>query len=175
MTFFYRGKSTAAAQRSRAGMRIATSLVLIAYPLACIGQLIWPDQTPEPGLTFGERFWIAGLIIAFGAFIYIAPSYLQRIAGEVSNELDEFELALRRKAYAWSYMVFTAMTLIGLIYLAIALDASHSRALQLWTPTTFDHWNGLIWGAILYAFVLPTAYLAWAAPRPDPFDDEAEA
>ncbi len=174
MTFFYRGPKGRIARRSTFGMRLATTLVLTAYPLGCIAQLIWRDETSASDLVMGEAIFLACMIVAIGSFIFIAPSYLQRIAGDEAKNLDEFEQHLRRRAYAFSYQAFTALTLCGLLYLAIALDAVDSGALALWRPETFEHWNAIIWGALLYAFVLPTAYLAWAAPSPA-LEDEAEA
>jgi hypothetical protein len=44
--------------------------------------------------------------------------------------------------------------------------ASSAERVSLWTPSTFDHWNAIIWGALLYAFFLPAAVLAWTAPAP---------
>lgn len=164
MSFFYRGKSGAAPQRSRATMRVATLAALIAYPAGCVMQLLFPDTTPEPGLTAGEIAGFGLLAISLLAFCFIAPSWLQRIVGEQTKLLDEFEMDLRRRAYTFSYSVFASLAALFAIYMALSVDLAASGKLQLWTPTTYDHWNAIFWGAMLYAFVLPTTWLAWAGP-----------
>lgn len=171
MTFFYRGaKERPAPVRSRIAIRLATTLVLAAYPAGCIALLVAPETVSGPGVALREGLWLALLLTAFGAFSFIAPSYQQRIVGEEASRLDEFELQVRQRAYAFSYKVFSALTLLGLIYLASSLDIASGRGLELWRPSSFDHWNAIIWGAILYAFVLPTAYVAWTMKPPLPAD-----
>ena len=81
---------------------------------------------------------------------------------------------LRRKAYAFSYWVFAAMAIVGALYMGLAADTDGDGLITLWKPTTYDHWNAIFWGAMLYAVVLPTAYLAWAGPGPLD-DDPVEA
>jgi len=166
MPFFYRGKSERAPSRSRSTMRIATLAALIGYPAGCVTQLLFPDTSPEPGLTAGEAAGFALIGVALLAFGFIAPSWLQRIVGEESKKLDEFEMDLRRRAYTFSYQLFAGLTVLFAIYMALSVDLAGSGKLQLWTPSTYDHWNAIFWGAMLYAFVLPTAWLAWAGPAP---------
>lgn len=173
MTFFYRGPSGRIARRSTFGMRLASALALIAYPLGGAAVIAAPDAA-ETGLVLGEAVWLGCLLLTIASLVWMAPSYLQRIAGDEAKNLDEFELDLRRRAYAFAYQAFAALTLAGLIYLASALDFMDGRGIELWRPQTFDHWNAIIWGTILYAFVLPTAYLAWAAPAPE-LEEEGEA
>ena len=160
--FYYR-KSQKPMHVSRWMMRGLTGFVLLAYPAGAIIQLIMPDTTPEPGLTPGEIADYGLIVLALLAFAFIAPSSLQRIVGEQTKNLDEFELDMRRRANALAYQMFTMLTLVGLLYFGIASD---SERLDLWMPSSFDHWNAIIWAAILYAFVLPTAVLAWIAPAP---------
>ncbi|MCR9130315.1 MAG: hypothetical protein NXI12_12400 [Alphaproteobacteria bacterium] len=164
MPFFYRGGSGSVPQRSRATMRIATLAALTAYPAGCILQIVFPDATPEPGLAAGEIAGFALVAVSLLAFCFIAPSWLQRIVGEQADCLDEFEMDLRRRAYTFSYNVFAGMAVLFAIYMALSVDLADSGKLQLWTPATYDHWNAIFWGAMLYAFVLPTTWLAWAGP-----------
>jgi hypothetical protein len=164
MPFFYRGKSDQAPQRSRFTMRIATLTALLAYPAGCVIQLAFPDTTPDPGLTGGEIAGFTLLAVSILAFCFIAPSWLQRIVGEEAKRLDEFEMDLRRRAYTFSYSVFAGLAVLFAIYMALSVDLADSGKLQLWVPVTYDHWNAIFWGAMLYAFVLPTAWLAWAGP-----------
>lgn len=63
--------------------------------------------------------------------------------------------------------------MIGAIYMALGSDTGGSGVISLWTPSTYDHWNAIFWGVFVYAAVLPTAYLAWAAPAP--FSDVEDA
>lgn len=160
--FYYR-KSENPAQISPWMMRGLTGFGLLAYPAGAIIQLVMPDTTPEPGLVMGEIAGFGLILLALLAFAFIAPSSLQRIVGEQAGKLDEFELDMRRRANAMAYQIFTVLTFLGLLYFGIASD---SERLNLWMPSSFDHWNAIIWAAILYAFVLPTAVLAWIAPAP---------
>lgn len=82
MRFYYRGKNDRRAPRSQAVMRIATLTALLAYPAGCVIQLMFPDTTPEPGLTGGEIGGFALIGLSLLAFGLIAPSWLQRIVGE---------------------------------------------------------------------------------------------
>jgi len=144
-------------------MRALTGFVLLAYPAGAVIQLVMPDTTPQPGLLALEIAGFGLILLALLAFVFIAPSSLQRIVGEQTRHLDEFEMDLRRRANALAYQIFSALTLVGLLYFGIASD---SERLNLWMPNSFDHWNAIMWAAILYAFVLPTAVLAWIAPTP---------
>tara|TARA_R110002073_G_scaffold37850_1_gene108838 strand:- start:408 stop:923 length:516 start_codon:yes stop_codon:yes gene_type:complete len=164
MSIFYRGRSGKTQARSPAMMKWATSIALLAYPAGCLIQLLFPDTTERPDLRFGEA---AGLILvatSLFAFATFAASSFQRIVGEETDKLDEFEMELRRKAHAFSYQVFASLTLLFIIYLGISSDLLDSDRLTLWHPQTYNHWNALFWGATLYALVLPTAYLAWTMP-----------
>ena len=172
--FFYRGKTHRTPKRSTLMLRGATLTALIAYPAGAVLQLVFPDTTPEPGLTWGEGVGFALIILALFAFVIIAPSHLQRIVGEEAKHLDEFEMDLRRKAYAFSYWALSAIVVIAVLYMALAADGNGDGLITLWKPTTYDHWNAIFWGAMLYAVVLPTAYLAWAGPAPLDEDDPAE-
>lgn len=163
MSFYYRKAGGKPWALPRSLIRLVTFAALVAYPAGCLTMVLAPDTTPEPGLTAGE---IAGFVffgLALACVAVIAPSSLQRIVGEEADRLDEFELDLRRRANAIAYQVFTGLTLAALVYLGIASDFGIGG---LWTPSSFDEWNAVIWGALLYAFVLPTAVLAWIAPAP---------
>lgn len=175
MPFFYRGPQDKTPNRSRSGMRVATTLALAAYPLGCVLRLVLSDTSPEPGLTVGEMAGFALILTSLAAFCFIAPSWLQRIVGEETRRLDEFELDLRRRAYAFSYQAFTGLTVLFAVYMGFAADQDGSGVMTLWTPTTFDHWSAIFWGAMLYAFILPTAWLSWVGPaRLDMGDDEVQ-
>jgi hypothetical protein len=171
MSIYVRTKSGAARPRSLATMRLATSIVLLGYPLGTLMMVLMPDTTPEPGLVMGEIIGFALMLMSLIAFAVVAPSQFQRITGEETNQLDEREIDLRRRAYTFSFQVFTVLVLVAIMYMGLAGDLLASRGMTLWTPTRFDHWNAIFWGAAIYAFVLPTAYLAWTMPPP-PADDD---
>ncbi len=156
--------------RSTALMRIATITALAGYPLGAVIHLLFPDATPEPGLTAGEIAGFGFMILSLLAFCVIVPSHLQRIVGDEAKNLDEFEMDLRRKSYAFGYWVMCTLVVLFAIYMALGVDSDN--VLTLWVPSTYDHWNAIFWGAMLYAVVLPTTYLAWAGPQP--LDDEAD-
>ncbi len=170
--FFYRGKSHKTPRLSNTVLRLATAVALVGYPLGGVIQILFPDTTPEPGLTAGEFAGFAFMIAALLAFCVIAPSHLQRIVGEERKHLDEFEMDLRRKAYTFSYWVLSSLVVLFAIYMALSADSDGEAIITLWVPSTYDHWNALFWGTILYAVVLPTTYLAWAGPAP--LDDDGE-
>ncbi|XBQ17489.1 MAG: hypothetical protein ABL308_06305 [Oceanicaulis sp.] len=152
MSFFYRGKTKDAPALPAWIMRLATTAALTLYPAGCVAHL------------YGSSLAGYGLMVgALIAFIVIAPSSMQRIVGEETKLLDEMELDLRRRAHAFAYQVFGALTLVGILYMGIASDATR---IELWAPSTWDHWSALLWGAIIWSVVLPTAYLAWAGPAP---------
>lgn len=175
MPFYYRGKKERRAPRSHAVMRVTTLAALLAYPAGCLCLMAFPDITPEPGLTPGEITGYALILLSVLAFGAIAPSWLQRIVGEETRLLDEFELDLRRRAYVFSYQALTAAAAVFVFYMAVAIDFEATGRLTLWTPAAYDHWNAIFWGVLLYAFVLPTAWLAFAAPAPLCEADDAAA
>jgi hypothetical protein len=163
MSLFYRGSKNRSPIYSRSIMRVVTSLALVAYPAGCMVRLLMPDTSPQPGLTTGEIIGFALILVSLASFVMILPSNLQRIIADEKAKLDEFELDLRRRANGFAYQFFGSMTLIGILYMSIAVDTNR---LSLWVPTSYDHWNAIMWGAVLYAVTLPTAYLAWFGPKP---------
>lgn len=138
-------------------MRLLTTLALAAYPAGCVVMLLAPDTTEASDLVIGEIGGFALILIALLSFGLVVVSSLQRIVGEQTKLLDEFEMDLRRRANAMAYQLFAGLTLVGLLYLGVA---SSAERVSLWMPASFDHWNAIIWGALLYAFILPTTVLA---------------
>lgn len=161
MSFYMRTAKGRIPSRSRTGMRVATSLTLIGYPL---GGLVALNSSLAGDGSAAFVLDLAGLgaiVIAVIAFFYIAPSYMQRIVGEQVSELDDLERDLRQKAYAFAYLVLTSVVAAAIFYLAVANDDTR---LTLWAPDSYSHWNTIFWGVLLYSFTLPTAYLAWTMP-----------
>lgn len=168
MSLYFRSASGRVPVRSQASMRAATSLALAAYPLGALCMLIGPADQPTPASVLADMVGLGLIVVAFLAFAIVAPSYLQRIAAEQACALDELEKDLRRRAYAFSYQAMTGIALVAIFYLAVANDETR---IQLWAPSSYAHWNTIFWGVMLYAFTLPTAYLAWTMPAPL-FEDE---
>lgn len=156
---FYRSATSRAGSPSVSTLRGLTSVSLAAYPA---GAAVMAAGDGGSG-TF--PFDIAGLGLIALALVAAAPvmgSRLQRIVGETAKDLDEMELHLRHKALSWGYYAFTALVLLAVLYAGFASDAGW------WVPRGFDAWNGLFWGAFLYASMLPTAFLAWTVKDPEP-------
>lgn len=161
MIYFRSAKDSPAGRKmSRSTVKLLATLPLVAYPLGCIIQLNAPgDSLPLVLLGFGF------ILVALFSVAMIVPTWFQRITGEEKYKLDEFELDLRRRAYSAAYHGFTALTLVFVVYLGMVSDGQ-KKFEWLWTPTTFDHWNAIFWGAFLYAALLPTVWVAWTVNPP---------
>jgi uncharacterized membrane protein YiaA len=134
--------------------RAATAIALAAYPVGALVLALGPDSL---GTTLGGYSFI---LLSLASCAFLASSSLQRIVAEQASMLDEYELSLRHRAMSTAYAILSALALVGVLYAAIAADKG------LWVPTTYDQFNGLFWGAFLYASVLPTAVLAWTGQSP---------
>jgi hypothetical protein len=164
MSFYYRSTTGVPVMRSLRAIKLATLCALALYPLGCLVRL-----AASEGTAVGLALDIAGLLLvlaAIGAFAFMAPTNWQRIVGEEEGLLDERELQQRYRAQAFGYSVFAVLTMVTLIYFAIGTDIGNQKGIQVWLPGSFVHWSAFIWGAVLYAFTLPTAYLAWTVPPP---------
>jgi len=161
--------------RSSLTMRIGTLTALISLPAALIVLLIASDISPSGGLL--DLQWavdIAGLALlglSVIAMIIVMRSQLGRIGRDDNAQLDERETDLRRRAFAFSYRVFTTLALAGAVYMSLVGHPLYTRFI-LWVPTTSSHWYGIFYVGLLYAWVLPIAYLAWAGPAP--LDEDVE-
>ena len=134
------------------------------YPIGCVLQLA-PDNT-EAGVALSV-IGLALVVIAIGAFAVLAGSSLQRQAQEEEPKLDERELAERNRAAYRAHSVFSVTVLLGMIYLMLGRDLGESGKLDLWTPTTGEHWNALFWGFAMLSLTLPAAFLAFQKADPD--------
>lgn len=135
------------------GARAVSGLALAAYPAGALTLRFAPDTLASSAIGFGL------VLVALVMAALLSGSAIQRIASEEPSRLDEFELALRRRALSFSYACFTALVLLAILYAGIASDTGG------WLPSTFDEFNGLFWGVFLYATVLPSAFLAWTIDR----------
>ena len=95
------------------------------------------------------------ILLALMAYVPLIGTSLQRIVGEETKLLDEYELRLHGRALSLSYATFTGLALLAILYAAIASDKGG------WFPDSYEDFNGVFWGVFLYASVLPTAILSW--------------
>ena len=133
------------------------------YPIGCALQLA-PNNAASVALS------VTGLglvMIAVVAFAVLAGSSLQRQAQEEEPKLDERELAERNRAAYRAHSVFSGTVLLGMIYLMLSHDLIVSWRLDLWVPTTGEHWNALFWGFAMLSLTLPAAFLAFQKADPD--------
>lgn len=136
-------------ERSVASVRICTAASLIGYPCGALLLALGADTSAMSLMGYGL------ILVALVAYAPTIGTSLQRIVGEDTKVLDEYELRLRGRALGVSYTALTVLVLLLVIYAAIAIDN------ELWIPSTYDAFNGLFWGIFLYATVLPTAVLSW--------------
>ena len=167
MSLYVRAATRVPALRSARTMRIATTWALVAYPFGCALRLIAPEAggPDSPGFAL-DAGGLALIVSAVIAFFIVAPSGWQRIVAAEEKRLDERELQQRYRAQAFGYSVFTVLAVLFAFYMEVSIDLETQKNMLLWRPSTSDHWNAFIWGGLLYAFVLPTAYLAWTQPAP---------
>lgn len=135
--------------RSVAMVRTCTAASLLAYPGGALLLALGPDTLAMKLMGYGL------ILLALCAYAPLIGTSLQRIVGEETKLLDEYELRLRGRALSASYTALSVLVLLLVVYAAIASDKG------LWVPTSYDAFNGLFWGVFLYASVLPTALLSW--------------
>jgi uncharacterized membrane protein YjgN (DUF898 family) len=108
-------------------------------------------------------------LVSIGLFVPLVSSNYQRLVGEETHFLDEFELAWRLRANNFAFVVLGALTILLFAYLALAADLKNAAA--LWVPLSSAGWLGLLWLTLAIVLVLPTAYLAWMMPPPTDLDE----
>jgi hypothetical protein len=145
-------------------VRTLTLLSLAAYTLGALTIALGPDG--RGGLFPFELVGLVLIAVSLFAAAAVVGSQFQRIVGGEPKALDEFEIHLRHRAMSGAYAIFTALTLIAVIYAAIGADFG------LWVPRSYDAFNGLFWGAFLYACLLPTAVLVWRLQPEAGFTDD---
>ena len=128
--------------------RWLSALALLAYPP---GAFLAGCRGHVAAQVAGAVLLIAALVAAAS----LANTSVQRIVGEVPAHLDEFEMQLRLRAIQSAYMTFTLLALGLVLYAAMAIDT------RLWVPRSYAGFDGLFWGVFLYAWILPSAFVAW--------------
>jgi len=165
--YISRKNAPTAAPSSLWGLRLATLTAFIAYPLGCI-VLLTADG--GRGLQLAEAIGFAFIFAALISFAIIAMSYHHRVANDTDCSLDEREVQMRNRGFGFGYPTLISLVALFLIYMAIATDTQDGDGWALWLPTTYEHWNALFWGGLLYAMLLPTSYLIWTE-KPAPAEE----
>jgi len=153
MIFFRSPRAEANAGPSLATLRLLTLVSLAAYPAGGLVLALGPDG--RGGLFLFEAVGLALIMLSLLAAAPVIGSRLQRIVGEEASRLDEFELQLRYRSISSAYAALTGLACLLLLYAALASDFGW------WLPRGYDAYNGVFWGLLLYATLLPTAFLAW--------------
>jgi hypothetical protein len=108
-------------------------------------------------------------VLAVGAIVvsllvtdYALWAFRNSLAQAPDEQLDEREVAVRDRAYLESYRLFTTLTAMGVLLVAIAPDVL-DRPIEY----TFETVQPVFWGVLHYAIVLPSALVAWREPDID--------
>lgn len=146
---YYRNAQTPPRDLPVRSVRLLSLCALGAYPAGGLVLVLAPSTLAT--VTAGYALIVAAVACIFP----LLSSSMQRIVGEEVGMLDEYELKLRSKAMNLAYSLFSGFVLLTTIYAALASDFG------LWVPDSYDDFNGLFWGAFIYAVVLPVAVLGW--------------
>ena len=138
-------------------VRFTSLATLACYPAGALTLALGPDTLAASIVGYGL------ILLALIGAVSLARSPVQRIVAEDAGQLDEYEVALRRRAMTSAYSVLSVLALLMVIYAAIASDAGG------WVPSTYEEYNGVFWGVFLYSSTIPTVTLAWAL---DPAADQ---
>ena len=145
-------------------VRLLILSLYVLYPVGCLLQLVPLSGAAETWLSLAGLVMIVGALIAFAV---LAGSSLQRQVQEPESELDERESAERNRAAFQAHSVFSAIVLMGVLYMMLTTDMAEAGKLDLWRPVTGAHWNAIFGGLILLSFTLPGAVLAFRSKAAD--------
>jgi MFS family permease len=160
MIFFRSLYNPSGSARSAASVRTLGLLGLTLYPAGALLRQFGPDSAP---------IQVGGLLLilaALGCAALIAGTRLSRITAEEKDHLDEYEERLRAFTMERSYAFLVALLLIAVIYMALASDFGW------WVPSGYDQWNGVFWGAFLFATLVPPTVLAFRLVREEQEEEQ---
>lgn len=143
---------------------LARSLFVALYVLYSVGCLLQLGPDAGDDLPIASVVGLLMVAASFLAFAVLAGSSFQRQAQEPDSKLDERELAQRNRAAYRAFAVLAGVVALGLLYMNLRLD--FMDRIDLWAPSTAEHWNALFWGAIILGLTLPAAVLAWEKQPP---------
>jgi hypothetical protein len=145
---FYRS-SGSPREVSLPAVRTLSTVSLLAYPAGALTLTLASESPAASAAGYGL------VLLSIAAYLLLIGSWVHRIVGEDAKMLDERELRLRGRALSRSYVVFTSVVLLSLLYAGLATD------LGGWVPRSFEEFNGIFFGVVLSAAVLPIAVLSW--------------
>jgi hypothetical protein len=160
MIFFRSPAAEAHGGPALSTLRVLTLVSLAAYPAGGLILALGPDGSG--GLYMFEAVGLALVTLSLIAAAPVLGSRLQRIVGEETGKLDEFELQLRYRAISSAYAALSVLACLAMLYAALASDFGW------WLPKGYDSFNAVFWGVFLYVSLLPTAFLAWRLDGTDP-------
>ncbi|HEX5829301.1 MAG TPA: hypothetical protein VFY23_17365 [Candidatus Limnocylindrales bacterium] len=147
------------AELRRPVRRLLVLVAMLGYPLLVVAWLGLP-AAGITGLPWAIAVGAIGLAVLMASFTLY--QFRRSMAQSPDAMLDERQVRVRDRAYLVAYQAFAGMTLIVLLLLGIGADA-----LDAPVTLTYDVIQPLIWGAILYGMVLPSAVVAWQEPDLD--------
>ena len=160
------GRSRAAGDRghefSREGRRI-----LVVFASLGIPATLYAAFGMEQGYVLVEG-GLRGLIVGGLAIVTLVTwLFLYRFRASLAqapdDRLDERQVQVRDRAYLDGYRIFAVLVVAGLLLLGILPQiAGHPVELSFQVVLPF------LLGAILYAFLIPSAVVAWTEPEPVP-------
>lgn len=133
------------------GLRIRRASVVVTFVLlAAAVAAFWADlEIVAPGLA--ALALISGLLLR----------RVVRLTADAPDEaLDERLIAVRNASYLQAYRVVSSLTVLALLVLSIAVDAS-----RIDYETTGAHLTALFWGFLGVSLITPTAVVAWTQPE----------
>lgn len=145
-------------------VRLLIMSLYLLYPLGCLLQLAPVSGDAGKWLAVGGLLMVVAALVAFAV---LAGSSLQRQVQEPESELDERESSERNRAAFQAHSVFSAIVLMGVMYMMLTTDMAEADKLDLWRPATGAHWNAIFGGLILLSFTLPGAMLAFRSSAAD--------
>jgi hypothetical protein len=136
--------------------RVLVVGVLAGYPLFVAA---WVGL-PELGVT--GLVWTI-VVAGLGLGVMLGALGLYQFQASMAHvpdaQLDERQIGIRDRAYLVSYRILATLMLLGIFAFSIAPDVL-DRPLAV----TFETMQPLMWGALLYSLILPSAVIAWQEP-----------
>jgi hypothetical protein len=133
--------------------RVLVLVSMLGYPVFVFA---WTGL-PAAGIT-GIPWAVTVAALGLGVILSSLALYQFRrsMAQAPDAQLDERQIRVRDRAYLDAYRAFAVIVLLVLFVGGIVADW-----LEPPIPLTYDVVQALMWGALLYSMVLPSAVVAW--------------
>jgi hypothetical protein len=148
--------SIAAAEPSLRVRRAIVLVAMVGYP-AFVAAWVGLPLLGVTGIAWGIAVGVLGLGVLLAALALY--QFRRAMAQAPDTQLDERQVRVRDRAYLDAYRVYATVVMLVLLIGAILADG-----LDQPVALTFDLVQPLIWGAILYGMILPSAVVAWQEP-----------